>query len=344
MVARQAPIPGATATCVLRVPGRAQEHHALLKTKTNGPGRHLVSLSGTPSSSRMQEGAIAGRARKEMIRELATVAGQISDSLKALARQATPRPNRALNVHFGRFHALEQELNVHGRAASGQDRVLQYLLRRVGKPVPRVELARVAGIAEWARRVRELRIEHGWPIDSLQGGRAYVLKKQRPNPKAAADWRELNRIRRSSKSTSDKLLCLLKYRLRKPVPRAEIAYVAGIREAQRRLRELDEKGWQIRSERQDASLHRGAYMLASLRRAKSQFRVPLKAREAYLRKHPSCSRCGAKKGDKGRWLEVDHIRPIELHRKSKLNPNRDKNLQTLCNVCHAGKTAGERAR
>ncbi len=291
----------------------------------------------------MQEEAIAGHARKAMIKELATVAGQISDSLNALARQATRRPNRALNVLFDRFHVLEQALNVHGRPASGQDRVLQYLLRRVGKPVPRSELARVAGIAEWARRVRELRVEHGWPIVALQGGRAYLLRKQRPSLKAAADWRELDRIRRSRASTSDKLLRLLKYRLRQPVPRAEVAYVAGLREAQRRLRELDEKGWQIRSERQDVSLHGGAYMLVSLRRVKSQFRVPLKAREAYLRKHPRCRTCGAKIGDKGRWLEVDHIKPVEQHRKSKLDPNRDANLQTLCNVCHAGKTARERA-
>lgn len=59
------------------------------------------------------------------------------------------------------------------RSATGsQNRVLQYLLENIGKVVTTAELAYVAKEAkEYARRVRELRTEHGYPIATSFTGR-----------------------------------------------------------------------------------------------------------------------------------------------------------------------------
>lgn len=45
-------------------------------------------------------------------------------------------------------------------------RLLRYFRMYPRLAIPHTELAIVAGISEWARRIRELRIESGWPIFS----------------------------------------------------------------------------------------------------------------------------------------------------------------------------------
>ena len=47
---------------------------------------------------------------------------------------------------------------------SARDRILAYLQKFVGKEITSDELAVVAGISDFARRIRELRTEFGWPI------------------------------------------------------------------------------------------------------------------------------------------------------------------------------------
>lgn len=49
---------------------------------------------------------------------------------------------------------------------SAKLRIQRFLLERVGAVVTAEELREVAGISEWARRVRELRDEDGWRIAS----------------------------------------------------------------------------------------------------------------------------------------------------------------------------------
>ena len=63
-------------------------------------------------------------------------------------------------------HAVAQlkGLRIHafGRARSpgaARDRIRTYLIANVGELIPGEELAEVAGISEWARRLRELRAE-----------------------------------------------------------------------------------------------------------------------------------------------------------------------------------------
>lgn len=72
---------------------------------------------------------------------------------------------------------------------SVRDKILAFLKRNVAKPVTGEELRYVAkDRTEWARRVRELRTEFGWPIVSRQTGRpelpigVYLLESLRQSP------------------------------------------------------------------------------------------------------------------------------------------------------------------
>ncbi len=76
------------------------------------------------------------------------------------------------------------------KGVSVQDKLLKFLKSNVGKPVTGEELRYVAGNStEWARRVRELRTEEGWPVvtRSSSGWQdlaigSYVLEEDRQAP------------------------------------------------------------------------------------------------------------------------------------------------------------------
>jgi biotin operon repressor len=55
---------------------------------------------------------------------------------------------------------------IRRRKGSAIERIAAFLEARVGKVVGREQIDYVARIAEGSRRIRELRDEHGWPIDS----------------------------------------------------------------------------------------------------------------------------------------------------------------------------------
>ena len=52
--------------------------------------------------------------------------------------------------------------------SSGKGRIREYLRDRVGEPVKSERIARVSGISQYARRIRELRNEEGFVIDSTR--------------------------------------------------------------------------------------------------------------------------------------------------------------------------------
>jgi hypothetical protein len=67
-----------------------------------------------------------------------------------------------------------------------RDKILKYLRSNVGKSISGEELAYLAaGAKEWARRVRELRTEFGWPVVTKNAGRPdlrvgeYLLEEDR---------------------------------------------------------------------------------------------------------------------------------------------------------------------
>ena len=72
---------------------------------------------------------------------------------------------------------------------SVRDKILKYFRKNVGKQISGEELRYVAKEkSEWARRVRELRTEFGWPIVTKNTGRpdlnigVYVLEADRQSP------------------------------------------------------------------------------------------------------------------------------------------------------------------
>jgi hypothetical protein len=79
--------------------------------------------------------------------------------------------------------------DIRRKKTSVQAKVLDFLRGNVGHPVTGEELRYVAdNKTEWARRVRELRTEQGWPILTRNTGRpdlqmgAYLLEEDRQSP------------------------------------------------------------------------------------------------------------------------------------------------------------------
>jgi hypothetical protein len=84
---------------------------------------------------------------------------------------------------------LGKNLISQGLKVSARDRLLTYFQMYPLTVLNEKELAVVAGISEWARRVRELRTEDGFPISTKMSGNPnlgvgeYVLEQDRQTPK-----------------------------------------------------------------------------------------------------------------------------------------------------------------
>jgi predicted restriction endonuclease len=86
-------------------------------------------------------------------------------------------------------HRWHTAHSIREKDASVRDKILEYLRENVGRSVTGEELRYVAdNRTEWARRVRELRTEFGWPIVTQNTGRedldvgAYILEADRQSP------------------------------------------------------------------------------------------------------------------------------------------------------------------
>jgi hypothetical protein len=123
----------------------------------------------------------------------------------------------------------------------------------------------------------------------------------------------------------------------------ELSEVAGIRDYQRRIRELrNEYGMKIRSHVDRADLKPGEYLLESLeldpaigRNITAQLRNLILERNGF-----TCQHCGASAHDaddleptKKVRLHIDHIIPI-----SQGGTNDPSNLRVLCSNCNQGKS------
>jgi hypothetical protein len=220
------------------------------------------------------------------------------------------------------------------------------------------ELMVVSGIGEWARRVRELRVEFGWNIvtgvtrneiveaEDLQEGVEvehlspddYILMSVDQDRDAAFRWNIANEIRKKTLSVKDKILDFLVANAGKPVTSEELRYVAGDKtEWARRVRELrTEEGWSVTSKssgRPDLAV--GVYVLEDTNQAPAHDRkIPDDVRRAVLsRDKYQCCACGwgQKLWDKAdpRHLELHHV----VHH-ARGGGNHADNLKTLCTVCH----------
>lgn len=265
----------------------------------------------------------------------------------------------ALIPAFHLLRDLGSSLIPQDDADSARDRILFYLRKYPLIIIQGDELMVVSGIGEWARRVRELKVQNGWsivsglaaqemheiddfPIEgidvSTMGPDDYILIDPVQDRDAAFRWNIANQIRRKRLSVRDKILEFLRSNVGKPVTGEELRYVANNRtEWARRVRELrTEQGWPVAtrvSGRPDLRI--GSYLLEQDRQSPQHDRaIPDPIRRAVLgRDEYKCQKCG---WHHGKWNPSDP-RHLELHHiKQHVHggENTQANLITICTVCH----------
>jgi hypothetical protein len=197
----------------------------------------------------------------------------------ASTRELEPDDVLILLAELGRRQAEIRALlgKVAGRLglpSGAKPRLLRYLRATQGKVVDKDELSGVSGIHEWARRIRELRVEEGWPISSnenrpdLRPGQ-YVLEGLEPDLNLKRRWHTANRIRRAGGAATDRILEFLLENVGRPVSQAELYYVSGVHSYPRRIRELAADGWRIESNLDRSDLKAGEYVLVEAVKGRS---------------------------------------------------------------------------
>lgn len=243
---------------------------------------------------------------------------------------------------------------------AARERILYYLRKYPFTVINGEELMVVAGISEWARRVRELRVEHGWSIITgvsaaemakegdleLEGldipkmaPNEYLLLNTEKDRDAAYRWNIANDIRKEKGvSVRDKILKFLRENVGKAVTGEELRYVANDKtEWARRVRELrTEQGWPVVTKQTGMpDLPIGTYVLELDRQAPVHDRTISDAvRGAVLRRDNfTCQKCNWHIDEYNRAdpriLELHHIK----HHADK-GENTEENLITMCNICH----------
>lgn len=238
------------------------------------------------------------------------------------------------------------------RGSGAKSRIRSYLLARVGQEVAGEEIAEISGIQEWARRVRELRVQEGYEISEL-GSSTYRLESAIPDEQRAAIWKRANVIRRQPGSGLERIAALLDASVGEVVTRDQIDYVGKISESIRRVRELrDEHGWPVDSHVDDPTLGPGEYRLTSNdpvdRRDPLQRLYPEGLRQKiFERDDYTCQACDRDRrkaeaaGDSRFYLEVHHKVAVadDLIEMPLAERNNMDNLITLCHRDHLEQTA-----
>ena len=260
---------------------------------------------------------------------------------------------------FHHLRELGKSLINRSDASSARNRILFYFKKYPQIVINGDELLVVSGIQEYARRVRELRVEFGWsiisgitakemaaenefPLENVKVSEMkpddYILLSQAEDREAAHRWSIANDIRKRKGAVITKALDYFKENVGKPVTGEELRYVANNKtEWARRVRELrTEFGWPIQTKntgRPDLPI--GAYVLESLRQSPEHDRqIPDPVRGSVLRRDKyRCTKCGWSHAD---WNPSDP-RHLELHHKKQHvdgGENTEENLTTLCTICH----------
>ena len=260
---------------------------------------------------------------------------------------------------FHHLRELGKSLLSKEDVSSASDRIIFYFKKYPSVVINGNELLVVSGIQEYARRVRELRVQFGWsiingvtakamatenelPIENVNVNKMkpddYILLSANQDRDAAHRWNIANEIRKRKDSVSAKILEYLRQNVGSPVTGEELRYIAKNKtEWARRVRELrTEFGWPVKTKntgRPDLSI--GTYVLESLRQSPEHDRkIPDTVRGAVLRRDKyRCVQCEWRHED---WNKSDP-RHLELHHKKehvKGGENNEENLVTLCTVCH----------
>jgi hypothetical protein len=260
------------------------------------------------------------------------------------------------------FHTLRnlgKSLIPKQDAASARDRILCYFRKYPYIVIKGDELLVVSAIQEYARRVRELRVQFGWsivsglaakemaeegefPLENIDGIKMkpdeYVLLSIEQDKEAAFRWNIANEIRKRKDGVRNKILDYFKQNIGKAITGEELRYVANNKsEWARRVRELrTEYGWHIATKNTGRpDLPVGSYILESLHQSPEHDRhIPDPVRGAVLRRdNYTCVQC---KWNHKLWNPSDP-RYLELHHRKEHvegGENVEENLITLCNICH----------
>ena len=272
----------------------------------------------------------------------------------------------ALIPAFHKLRDLGSSLMPKTPGTSAIERIIAYLKHYPQSVIAGDEIMVVSGIGEWARRVRQLRVQFGWWIysgvtfkqmaEDEQKDAAhlkellgvdpvkirpdqYVLMRVEQDLEAAHRWNTLNQIRKSKASVTDKILEYFRKNVGKQITGEELKYLAKDKsEWARRSRELrTEQGWPVvtkSSGREDLPI--GVYVLEEDRQTYEHDRaIPDAVRVAVLERDGfKCAECGWNRAklspdDPRKMLELHHKR----HHKDK-GENTVENLVALCNVHH----------
>jgi len=260
---------------------------------------------------------------------------------------------------FQHLRDLGKSLIPNTIARSARDRILHYFEKYPAVIISGDELLVVSGIQEYARRVRELKVQFGWSIVSgltakqmaeenefllpnidvtTMGPSDYVLLSVVQDRDAAHRWNLANEIRRENISVRDKILKFLRKNVGQKVTGEELKYLAKDRsEWARRVRELrTEYGWPVVTQNTGRpDLEVGVYLLEADRQSPEHDRhIPDQVKRGVLRRDGyKCTVCNWSHSE---WNRSDP-RHLELHHKkhhAKGGDNTEGNLISVCTVCH----------
>lgn len=260
---------------------------------------------------------------------------------------------------FHQLRELGKSLISREIARSARDRILHYFKKYPAVIIRGDELLVVSGIQEYARRVRELKVQFGWSIVSgltvnqmsdenefplpdigvnTMGPSDYILLSTEQDRDAAHRWHLANEIRREDIAVRDKILKFLRKNVGQKVTGEELKYLAKDRsEWARRVRELrTEYGWPVVTQstgRPDLDV--GVYLLEVDRQSPKHDRhIPDPVKRNVLRRdNYKCTICN---WSHDLWNRSDP-RHLELHHQkphAEKGENTEDNLVTLCTVCH----------
>ena len=234
------------------------------------------------------------------------------------------------------------------RAAAGKGArqlILDYLLDNAGEWVEGDELAAVSGIGEWARRVRELRVESGYQIDEDHG--RYRLASAEADASRRDRWLAVTFAREVEGQPIDRVRFLLEHLVGIAVASAELDRVARAKSGAALARSLrmDEQ-WPVECPGDAPDLGPEQFRLASrheahrLHPAQRLFPEELRGR-LFRRDRFRCWNCGSVHGEVEpsgsnpfylvvRHLEVPQTELAQLPARRLLDLSA---LATHCNRC-----------
>jgi hypothetical protein len=260
---------------------------------------------------------------------------------------------------FKQLREIGKSLLIPQVKSSARDRILQYFKQYPETILSGDEFLVISGIQEYARRIRELKVQFGWSIISGNSAREiindgtdpetarllhqmgpddYMLLSIDQDREAALRWNTANSLRKQKIGAREKLLAYFRQNIGQKITSDELRYVSNDKsEWARRIRELrTEYGWPIvtkSSGRIDLAV--GIYILEEDRQSPEHDRkIADNSRIEVLRRDKySCTQCSWNQSEwnraSPRHLELHHIK-----HHSKGGDNSIDNLITVCTVCH----------